>query len=167
MKPFLLIAVSFFFIKISKGQDVPEKIVQAFSSLKIEMNKKNEIVITMVSQYKKINIADSSDLEQATETASKLTKQLGKYTFFDSSYIQMIGSINEYLNVLIPRIEKKPLIQKIANQEIVTLRIKLEASENRIGILKNNYNNLCHLLHRLDLVLKIAPSLVEDNKIEF
>lgn len=168
MKLFLLIILFIIaFINFSNGQDVPGKIVQSFSGLKIQMIKKSEIVTKMISHYKEIKTTDSSMFKDTKETAAELTKKLNRHTLFDSSYVLMIGSTTEYFNLLVAGIEKKLSIQKISDQKITVLRFQLEAAENRIAILKKDYNNLCLELKRLDLLLKTEEITTGDNKIEF
>jgi len=166
MKSISLLILSFTFFYISNAQNPTKEIKVSFLTLRSQLIKKSNATIRLTSYYDASHI-DSSLSKDIKKTASDLVKQLNRNTHFDSSYTQLIAGIIGYLNLLISRQEKIALNANINTTKIKTLRLQLEIIENRIVVLKENYNGLCRKDERLDLLLNIEAPDDKNSTIEF
>ena len=137
----------------SNGQDALSVLNDSWIKLKTQLQRRNDIALSLIVEINKSDSADKISLEQIRSGVSEFNHFIDYTRNLDSLTVRLTkqkadesrGLISKALNL---RMNHSELNEK----EFRDLQSQLEEAENRIHAAKTNFNKLCIQYKRMDLL---------------
>ncbi len=130
----------------------------SWTKLKGEFQRRSDIIMNLLSVVNKSKEIDKDLIEEVKFAATDLSLFIDSSKVLDSLAVQTIYQKNNSLMQALGKILSKTLIMLENNpklksrDEYINLQMQLEGTENRIGVAKRDYNDICMKYNRLDLI---------------
>ncbi len=152
LKYFKLIILLFVYTN-TNGQDSLSDVTKNWTKLKIQFEKRADILTKFANELSKSAMADKQNLNELKSASIEFIHYIDQLNTEDSISLASAQLKNKHLNETI----MKTLIQventKLRTSSIyVNLQAQLEGCENRIALANREYNETCIKYNRKDLM---------------
>jgi LemA protein len=135
------------------GQDTTALINASWTNLKTQLQRRTDIITNLTNELYKSTNVDKVELTNSKTYCIDLFKYVDTLTFRDSLSISLAYNKNNRLTQAISRtLVTLENDQNFKNRNEVTILIMhLEGCENRLALVKREYNETCKVYQRTDL----------------
>lgn len=144
----------FFSFQTIYGQDTTAQINTAWTNLKIQLQRRTDIVSNLTSILYKSTKVDKEQLNNSKLFSIDLFKYVDTLSFKDSLTISLASIKNNKLTQALSRtlasLENDKKLR--SDNQLQGLLMQLEGCENRIALAKREYNDVCKEYGKTDIL---------------
>ncbi len=148
------ILLFFFSFQTIYGQDTTAHINTAWTNLKTQLQRRTDIVSNLTSILSKSTKVDKEQLNNSKLYSIDLFKYVDTLSYKDSLTISLASNKNNKLTQALARtlatLEDDKKLR--SDNQLQGLLMQLEGCENRIALAKRDYNNVCKVYGKTDLL---------------